>query len=285
MNLVDPVFDQGHTDKYKLSILLLPDGFSFCVLDTRTLTYVAIGDYSGKPSELSVSPRKDTQWDHLRNQIQEVDLFRHNYVKIDLAYGSPKVTLVPPGFLQDEPGEHYFRFNHSLDASEVIKSQVIPVGEMTALFSVPSGIVQVSRELFPGAALGCTASALIQGLLMANAHILARQVFIHTWGNYFDIVVIQGRRLLYFNTFIKHAPEDLAYYVIYVLEQLGFIPAEEQVVLMGDIAKDSDEFNLLYQYIDRIHFAGLDTDAGFSPVFSEVLVHRYYLLFTLPFCE
>ena len=122
-------------------------------------------------------------------------------------------------------------------------------------------------------------------MLKENAHILARQVFLNVWSSYFDIVVIQGRKLIYYNTFRKQAAEDLIYFVIYVLEQMGFVPSEEEVTLMGEILTDSDEYKLLNQYIDRLHFANLHPMAEFSPVFAEVLVHRYYTLFNLPFCE
>ena len=121
--------------------------------------------------------------------------------------------------------------------------------------------------------------------MKANAHILARQVFVNFWGGHFDIVVIQGRKLLYFNTFMKQAPEDIVYFVLFVLEQLGFVPTEEQITLLGDITTESPDYELLYQYIDRLNFANLFPFADFSPVFSGILVHRYFTLFNLPFCE
>lgn len=285
LHLVDPSFDQGHTEKYRLSILLRPDGFSFSVLDPRITTFVALEDYRLHPAGSSSRKGPDASCSAIRKEFENNLLLGKSFGKCDVMYASPKVTLVPPGFITDKNKEEYFRFNHVLDAIELIESEIVPVGEMTAVFALPACTSRLRDDLFPGSRIGCSATVLIQGLLKANAHILARQVFVNSWDSFFDIIVVQGRRLLYFNTFRKKAPEDIAYFVLFVLEQLGFIPAEEEITFMGDITSESDDYKLLSQYIDKISFANLFPFADFSPVFSEVLVHKYYTLFNLPFCE
>jgi len=284
LQLVDPLFDQGRTEKYRLSILLQPDGFSFCVIDTRTLTYLALAHYSNNTPYVAGSQGTETLCDFLESYFESEELLRLKYNAMDLVVCSPKVTLVPPGFLSEETMEDYFRLNHRLETSEIIATQVIPVGEMSALYAVPACIDQIAVKRLNGIKAGSSATILIQSLLRANAHILARQVFVNVWSNNLDIIVIQGRRLLYFNSFRKNAPEDLVYYLVYVLEQMGFIPAEEEVTLMGDIDTDSADYRLMYQYIDRLHFAALSNDGEFSPAFAEVKVHKYFTLFNIPFC-
>jgi len=285
LNLIDPAFDRARTEKYSLAVVLRPDGFSLSVFDERTTLFLALSDQQFLPANATVLPGNESLCDRFNALFRQQELLRYPYKAIKLVYASPKVTLVPPGFLREETIEEYFRFNHPLSAAEKILVQQVPVGEMNALFALPACIDKLSEEWFRNAVAGCTASVLIQGLLRENAHILARQVFVNVWGSYFDIIVIQGRKLLYYNTFRKQAAEDLVYFIIYVLEQMGFVPADEEVTLMGDIVADSDEYRLLYQYIDRLHFASLHTLAEFSPVFAEVLVHKFYTLFTLPFCE
>ncbi len=285
LNLVDPSFDPGHADKYRLSILFRPDGFSFCVLDNRSYKFIAICDYQLIHSNKAVKLRPEKLCDKYTDVFASIDLIKLPFRTKDVAFASPKLTLVPAGFLRNETMDSYFRFNHSLDAAEELRSQLIAIGEMTAVFAMPSCIKRVSEGWFTGVKINCTAAVLIQRLLTANSHILTRQVFINVWGEFFDIIIIQGYKLLYFNTFRKQAAEDLVYYIVYVLEQMGFIPAEEEVTLMGDILSESEEFRLLYQYIDILQFASLEGIAEFSPVFSEVPGHKYFTLYNLPFCE
>jgi hypothetical protein len=285
INLVDPAFDKTQTQKYRLSVLLRPDGYSLCVLDTRTSLFLALNDEQFLPSNSATLPGNEYLQDHYISHFRKQELIKFSYGQIDLVYASPKVTLVPPGFSKEETIEEYFRFNHPLSTTEKIKSQQVPVGEMTAIYAIPACIENLSNEWFNSAYPGSSASVFIQSLLKDNAHILARQVFLNVWGSYFDIAVIQGRKLLYYNTFRKQAADDLVYFVIYVLEQMGFVPAEELVFLMGDINADSEEYKLLHQFVYKLHFAGMHDLAEFSPVFSEILVHRFYTLFNLPFCE
>jgi hypothetical protein len=284
LNLVDPVFDQGHTENYRLSILLKPDGFSFSVLDPRNITFVALFDYLANPSSVPSMKGIEKFCNVLREYLHSNELLNKEYGSLDLVYASPKVTLVPQGFLSQGNTETYFKFNHNLEAVEVIKDEIVPVGEMSAVFAIPTCLARLQEDLFPGIKIGCATTVLIQGLLKANAHILVRQVFVNVWGAYFDVLVIQGSRLLYYNTFRKQMPEDIVYFVLFVLEQLGFIPTEEEVTLIGDITTESDDFKLLFQYIERLNFSNLFPFADLSPVFSGVQVHKYYTLFNLPFC-
>ena len=285
IHLIDPSFDKNQVEKYRLSVLLRPDGYSISVMDPRTSLFLALTDYQLSAPNAATLPGTETLCDRILSAFRQDDLLRYTYGTTDLVYASPKVTLVPPGFVREDTMESYFRFNHPVLTSDRILSQEIPVGGMMALYAIPSCIEKLSAEWFRRAVPGSSASALIQGLLKDNAHILARQVFVNIWGSYFDIIVIQGSKLQYYNTFRKQAADDLVYFVVYVLEQMGFVPAEEMVTLMGDIIPDSEEYRLLAQFIDSLHFASLSDLAEFSPVFTEILVHRFYTLFNLPFCE
>jgi hypothetical protein len=180
-NLLDPAFDRAHTEKYNLAVVLRPDGFSLSVLDDRTNLFLALSDQQFLPANAVALPGEESLCDRFNALFRQQELLKYPYKAIKLVYASPKVTLVPPGFLREETIEEYFRFNHSLYAAEKIRNQQIPVGEMNALFALPACIDKLSEEWFHNAVAGCTASVLIQGLLKENAHILARQV-LSTYG-------------------------------------------------------------------------------------------------------
>lgn len=268
--------------KYRLSILLQQDGFSFCVVDNRTRLYLAV--YEARITA-PAGAASDKLCSLVKKQLEGIGISRLPFGGIDIAWVSPKVTLIPAGFVHNLSIEDYFRFNHTLDISEIVVKQEIPVAETTAAFSLPACLKTLALDWFQVTKIGCSANILIQSLLRANAHILARQVFINLWGGHFDIIIIQGRKLLYYNTFKKSVPEDLVYYVLFVLEQLGFIPAEEELTLLGEIDQESNDYKLLYQYINSLQFGSAMPYAEFSPVFREVLTHKHYTLFNLPFCE
>lgn len=285
LNLVDPSFDQGQISKYRLSILVVPDGFSFCILDTRTRIFLALGRFNVSPESSAGIHLHPGFCESLSKALESIEILNHSFGKLDLVYASPKVTLVPPGFVHEGNLEEYFMFNHTLDPSESIHQEKIPVGSIHAVFAYPTCLDELLKKRFHLEKPGSSAAALIQGLLKDNAHILKRQVFLNIWGQSFDLLIIQGPRLQYYNTFQRQTPEDLLYYVIFVLEQLGFIPAEEEVLLMGEITAEDAEYKLLYQYVKYLEFVNLNTLADFSPVFSGILVHKFYTLFNLPFCE
>jgi hypothetical protein len=126
----------------------------------------------------------------------------------------------------------------------------------------------------------------VKGILRKHSQLLARQVFINIYPSFFEISVIQGLRLIYLNAFRYSSPSDVLYYVIFVLEQLGFIPSEEKVTLMGDINSDSTIFLQLKMYCGSLNLIEKPAGLIYSDSFSTGTgMHKHFSLLNLPLCE
>ena len=285
LNLVDPSFDPGLAEKYSLSIQLRPDGFSFCIFQRDTDRCVALADYRLLFRQQPGIPRWEKLCDKFNQTFRSLELIQLPFGKTRVAFSAPKLTLVPAELLRNEAAEKYFRFNHTLEPVEQVVVQTLDNGKINAVYALPFSVGRLQEVWFTGSTSGSSSAALIQGLLSLNRSGQVRQVYLNSWGNYFDLVILQGAKLLYFNTFRQQAAEDLVYYVIFVLEQMGLVPGEEKITLLGDISIGSEAVNLLAQYIDSLEFAVPDDNARFSPALADAPYSKYFTLFNLPFCE
>ncbi len=284
-NLVDSSFDPEHAEQYRLSVQFRPDGFSFCLFHPETKRFVALSDYRIQFRQHSGTPRWEKLSDKFNATFRNLEIIQLPFGKTDLAFSSPKLTLVPEALLREGSADRYFKFNHNLEPTEQIISQPLVNEAMSAMFALPFPVGRLGEVWFAGVKPGSSCSCLLRTLLKSGRLEQFRKVYLNVWGGFFDLAVLQDGKLLYFNTFRQQSAEDLLYYVIFVLEQLGLVPGEEKITLLGDITADSPEFKLLYQYIQSLEFAGKNIEAEFSPFLSDVPFHKYFTLFNLPFCE
>jgi hypothetical protein len=66
-----------------------------------------------------------------------------------------------------------------------------------------------------------------------------------------------------------------------VLEQLGFVPSEENLTLMGDIEEYDPTFELLKMYCASLSFAARPDDILLGQIFDEVRFHKHFTLLNI----
>jgi len=162
----------------------------------------------------------------------------------------------------------------------------LPNLDAIGVYGVPGELVKFFQRFFPGSSLHHTASALIESLLIDNKNRDEKEtVFTHVKKNSFDIAVLKGRKLLLFNTFTYQTKEDFAYFLIYVIEQLGLNPEKTGLELSGDVLKISDIYDITFKYVRNVGFAKRSRDYAYSYVFDEIPAHFHYPLINLQRCE
>jgi hypothetical protein len=125
----------------------------------------------------------------------------------------------------------------------------------------------------------------VKGLFRKHSDLITRQIFLNVFTGYFELCVIQGSRLLYLNAFRYTAPSDVLYFVIFVLEQLGFVPSEENITLMGEISDSETIFNQLKMYCASLRYAKQPVGVEYGEDFAGIHFHNYFTLLNIPLCE
>jgi hypothetical protein len=287
LNTIDPRFDVTQGLNYRLSVLLCQDGFSFLITDAVSNRILKLASYQLAHSdlqhgEISGWPVKGTDY---FEYLKKSDLGQFSFQRVDIAVASHKVTVAPSEFIQADHDAEIMALSHSRNADEIILNEsILDPGPVTAIL-IPRYIKENCERIFPGSRLHCAPAIVVKGIIREYAQLPERQVFINLYRRYFEITVIQGSRLLYFNAFKFSAPSDVIYYVIFVLEQLGFVPSEEKVTLMGDINENTTIPDQLKMYCATLSYAARPAGIEFGEHFTGISMHNYFTLFSLSLCE
>jgi len=287
LNQVDPQFDTTQGFNYRLSVLLCQDGFSFLVTHSVTQKVLKIASYTlihtgVKNDEIGGWPINGNDY---FEKLKKVDLTFLSYKQVDIAVASQKITVAPNDFVGEGNVMNIISSAYTVAPGEEILTEAIyNSGPATAIL-IPGYIQEFCDLIFPGSFLRCAAAVFVKGILRKHSQIFARQVFINIHPGFFEITVIQGQRLLYLNAFKYSAPSDVLYYVVFVLEQLGFVPSEEKVTLMGDITYSSVIYTQLEMYCESLKFVEKPDVLQYGATFTGIALHHYFILLNLPICE
>jgi len=235
-----------------------------------------------QPGELGGWPMNG---DSFFNHLKQEDSAQLAYKRVDIAVASHKITVVPTEFSAEDSLSVIMPAAHVVvSGEEIISEKVYDSGPVVAIL-IPDYIREQCATIYPGSFLHVGATMFVKGVMQATLPSGARQVFINLYSSYFEISVIQGSRLLYLNAFRYAAPSDVLYFVIFVLEQLGFVPSEEKVILMGDISVESPVFEQLKMYCASLDLSGRPSFIQSGNSFSGIEAYRYFTLMNLPSCE
>ncbi len=287
LNQVDPQFETTQGFNYRLSVLLCQDGFSFLVTHALSQKVLRIASYKLNPdsikhNELGGWPESgDVYFEKLKN----IDFIKLSYQRVDIAVASQKITIAPHEFSETENIMNIISAAYPVSpGEEVLTEAVFDPGPITALL-IPAYIPEFCLEIFPGSFLRSAAAVFVKAIFRKHSRLIERQVFINVHPGFFEITVIQGLRLLYLNAFKYAASSDVLYYVIFVLEQLGFTPSEEKLTLMGDVTENSVISAQLKMYCESLKFIEKPEELIFGEAFSGIAMHNYFILLNIPICE
>ena len=257
IELIDESFDLKKSGSYHLSILSGEKSMSFTILDPNSGKYLMLSSQSGL-EKLGTSTFKS----------------------VTCAVAHPKFTLVPSSLFDDENRNSLLGFNHPIESGEKTHSDnLINLGAKN-LFTIDRELEASMRKQFPNIHFLHNATAFIEGLLIQNKNKSGKKVFANFHSSYFEIAILEGTELLFSNAFRYNTAEDIAYYILFVYEQLHLNPEEVDLILCGEIEKTAKEHALLFNYIRNVKFASLPDSFKYSYKFDEIQPHKFWSLFT-----
>ena len=117
----------------------------------------------------------------------------------------------------------------------------------------------ISNELY------CFLERAFPGFIFTNhaflviQHALSRQqkesitLFADMQADYFDLLILRGSELLFFNTFGYQAEADVVYFTLHALRTLSCKPEEASIMLSGIEKGDDTLSNLMGKYLATVH--------------------------------
>lgn len=288
----DPGLDKQKIFNHELSIRMHADGLSYCILDQQTGRFLHIEAYdlAGPNKKVYIPGEEEHSGVDKLSELFDHDLnwLCQPYARIRVLYEQGKATLVPEALFREDNIADIFDFNvanghHS--EHEIVYDRLSSVNAYN-LYRLPAAIMNLMKKHFPEARIYHHSSALIQSLIQKYRNTETEgSLFVNTAASHLDILRIGDKKLDYYNSFRYNTAEDFMYYLVYVVEQLGLNPESIDLVLMGEVEKQSPLVELIRKYIRNVRYAERNNDFSFSFIFDQLPGHYYYNLLNASLCE
>lgn len=279
VNLVDELFSIKQSSYSHLSIQAGLDGFSFCILDTKTNKFLALQNFLFNGV---------ANFNQLTEKISEIilenELLKNNFKSVSCSVVHGKSTLVPNALFDENKKNEFLSFNFSLEAGEEIRSDNLKNLDAKNLFSVNLNLENTLKKFFPNVQFIHHSTSLLESTLGVFKNQAGKKMVVHVQQSQFEIVIAEGKQLFFYNSFRHQSSEDFIYYVMFVCEQLQLNPEKTELILLGEIERNSALYELLHKYIRHIHFGERSENFEYSYKFAEVPKHFYYNLLSQYLC-
>lgn len=257
-------------DNY-LSIQLSLDGFSFCVYNKVQDKIGVFGVYEFENS--TGSPFK--QLECVKELFSQEELLQRNYKTVFVSHFNNLVTQVPQPLFNKNSLSYYLQYTIKVLENDFIAYDELSNSEIINVYIPFVNVNNFLLDTYETFVYKHSSTVLIENLLNQYKNLEGSFCFVNVTGKYFEIVVIKNKKLELFNFFSFNTKEDFIYYILFTAEQLNLNPEEFELILMGDIEKESELYAIVYQYIRNIKFYA-PNNAAFQ--LNEIPSHSHFTL-------
>jgi len=275
-SIVDESFSPDKGGDYFLSVMLGSGNIAWCVLDRKKNKVLALKRKPADEILMGVSLAQLLKSDETLAGVQ----YRSVHVSIVNRFS----TLIPAGLFERGDEEKYLKFNTSTEDKLTAFYDKLKGEAIVNVFNIPEIIAETVRKNFGHAIIHHFSTALIEGILLSPSVPNEKKMFLHIQNKSCEIVVTQGKKLIFYNSFPCTEEQECVYYVMFVAEQLKLNLRTLDLELLGDIAKDSAIENLLSQYIGNVVFGNRPAMFEYSYGFNDIPSHLFFPLISQHLC-
>ena len=280
--LIDQTFDPAKSNSYHLSIELSLNSIVFCVLDTLNNKYIALDQE--EISNKDIGNAGESLLELLKTHV----LLEPTYKSSSLLVVTDQFTTVPTPVYEKSKERIFLGFNiegntEDVNGVEVMTDKLQSIDAYN-IYGLPKAMVAALQQSLSDLMIIHHTSSLIETLLNLNKNQNRKTCFVHVQKGLFSILVIDGNDLIFCNNFLFSSKEDLAYYTLFVFEQLKLNPESVDTVLLGEFGNNAPEYAILYSYIRNLRFIDRNQGFEYSYVMDNIPAHHHFNLFNQYHC-
>lgn len=275
----DTLFNPDQTSGQVLSLQIGFERLIYTILDPVQNRYLLLEEFlfdtRGNQHQLK---------DDLQSVLEGNDFLMKPYRETLIAFDAMNNILVPDALFDSDNMLNYLEMTDNQGYDQIILTDHLLNLKARNVFSVQSRIGNMLKGIFQNAKIRSTASAFIDGLALELKKNEGRTVVLNVGYGQFSISCFSNNELQLFNNFNYTTAEDLTYFTMFTLEQLGYDPDNIHLKLFGEFNQDSAIFGMLYKYIRNISFGERTRMMKYSSSFDGLPPHFFRALFQQYLC-
>lgn len=220
----------------------------------------------------------------LSSHLSKEKIFKNRFRAVTVVVDSPLYTLLPDTLYESSRREEYMQFNHEVPKGDIVDAFSMRSRGIVALFSYPASLRQSISKVFPSAKVIPSVAGLSEASFNLFRNKEGKNILVNVKQQSFDVVVIDGNKLVYMNSFPFRTSEDFLYYLLFACEQLQLNTETMELHVAGEIEKRSGLGKLIEKYVRNVSYVKRPDNFEYSYKFGEVPVHYFYNVFSQQLC-
>ena len=275
---IEDSFDKNRTHEYSLSIRISADGFSFCVYDSASRTYLV---WKNVPFA-----NPDKKWNKCMSFLLCEPFFTYPYKEVSIVLVNDINTLAPINVFEQKDYTAILKFNFPFVQIDdyCILSNEIGIYGITNIFAVPKHAKDFFEEQFPHVKYYNYNSTILSRLIRDTKKAQNGQVALSVHGKLISIAYADKGKLQFSNNFTVETASDIAYLCANVYEQFNLNQHQTKIVISGNVTKKDDIISLLRKHINNCELENLSEDFNYQTSFNTEDIYQISDLLNTPLC-
>jgi len=263
--ITEPEFEINNTSKYRLSIQISLNGFSFSITDIDKNKLLALQKSPVTISSDNFLTRRFTEWS------SQHKLFKNNFAETRLLFNTEKFTLVPGEVYIEEKQDDIFRLVFGKQTGNSLKEIFIEDLPGHLLYTIPDELEEALKNTFSNYFL-LHPVAVLNRKIQNTDRKDKKNMVLYFEKNYFFLLFYVDNKLQLINSFSFIHINDVIFYILSVLKQQETRKDDVKLFLAGDINSDDELHKNLKKYFGDTNFFIPDINYE-NNVFRQSLHH------------
>lgn len=249
------------------------EGFSYCIKNEETNSFLGIAVYHFDHSKLAVGfPIA------LQVLFHQQEIFSKKFRKVCVVYSFPQSVLIPFSIYNPERNQTVMNMMFGdVEANELILTDDIANQSMYNCYRLAPAILEMVKSQFPNATFFHQYSHLLKKTVAENDRM--RVIF------YSQKIVVNLRKEakdVLVNTFNYTAAQDVSYILLTICQQFGV--KNIQIQISGLIEENSVLYKEIYKYFDDIELSGFREGYQYDQGITALPSHYFTHIFDIDSC-
>ncbi len=263
----------NQTEYNVLSIQVSLSGLSFCILNTLTNTFTFFKRIKFE-KKLNPSDVLDQLVHHFNTEIPLQQTFK----AVKVIHDNELSALVPKPLFNEEHLADYLKFNSKILRTDFITYDAILANDSVNVYVPYININNYLYERFGEFEFKHFSTIVIENVLALEKHSVLTKMFAHVCDDHFEIIILENNQLKLYNRFEYSTKEDFIYYILFTAEQLQLNPEEFPLILLGNVSKEDDLYNIAYKYVRNTSVFKTQKSKIIGEEIDSALAHNFILL-------
>ena len=270
----DKTFDPKDTSLYYLLLQRDESSLKFSIVDPGTDVVLVLGRHVVNQNESS---------EHfLKRLISEYPILDGEFKAVFLTFIYESKCLIPLQLFDPKKSIEYLEMASGRSIQDVSTFKHSKMGAVMITESFPEK--DWFQKKYPNIKFYPNSSLLIETLSRKFQYDKRSILSVEIAGDKTEVLVFRNGKLLLNNVFETTNENDFAYYVLNTIQQLQLKPDNTQVLLSGEILKESRKYSTLASCFEKIQFNDELYRPNFGLSIDQTHLNEFTSIFNLYSC-